>query len=84
VWRVREAYRKALLDRLVPGPDGAAVDPATGEVVPGVTFTTGATYVSVRFDRDGRAAVIDALRSGVIALDITPPNTPALPTGDNT
>jgi hypothetical protein len=82
VWRVREAYRKALLDRLVPGPDGAAVDPATGEVVPGVTFTTGATYVSVRFDRDGRAAVIDALRSGVIALDITPPNTAALPTGD--
>jgi hypothetical protein len=83
VWRVREAYRKALLDRLEPGPDGAAVDPATGEIVPGVTFTPTSAYVSMRFDRDGRAAVIDALRSGAVALDITPPNTPALPSGDN-
>jgi hypothetical protein len=82
VWRVRDAYRKALLDRLAPGPDGTAVDTTTGEVVPGVTFTTANPYVSMRFAPDGRAAVMDALRSGVIALDITP--TPELPTGDPT
>lgn len=81
VFRVREAYRKALLDRLEPGPEGCAVDPATGEIVPGVTFTATAPYVSMRFDRDGRAAVIDALRSGAVALDIT--HTPELPTGEN-
>lgn len=70
VWRVRESYRRALLDRLEPGPAGVAVDPSTGEIVPGVTFTASNPYVSMRFDRDGRAAIIDALRSGEIALDI--------------
>ena len=81
VWRIREAYRKALLDRLEPGPKGVAVDPATGEIVPGVRFTATAPYVSMRFDRDGRASVIDALRSGAVALDIT--HTPELPTGEH-
>lgn len=81
VFRIRESYRRVLLDRLEPGPDGTAVDPSTGEIVPGVIYTTSNPYVSMRFDRDGRAAVIDALRSGVVALDIT--HTPELPTGDN-
>lgn len=81
VWRIREAYRKALLDRLEPGPEGVAVDPATGEIVPGVRFTPTSPYVSMRFDRDGRASVIHALRSGAVALDIT--HTPELPTGEH-
>lgn len=81
VFRIRDAYRRALLDRLEPGPNGVAVDPGTGEIVPGVTFTTSSPYVSMRFDHDGRAAVIDALRSGAVALDIT--HTPQLPTGEH-
>lgn len=75
---VRPAWQKAILDRVVPGPDGAAVDPDTGEVVPGVTFTTGSAYVSTRFDKEGRAAVLDALRAGTVTLDLTTP-TAALP-----
>jgi hypothetical protein len=81
VFRVRESYRKHLLDRLEPGPDGTAVDPTTGEIVPGVRYSTSTPYVSLRFDRDGRDAVIDALRQGAVSLDLTAP-TPALPTGD--
>lgn len=68
---VREAYRKLLLERLVPGPDGQAVDPDTGELVPGVAFRERAPYVSTRFDKGGRDAVVDALRSGTVALDLT-------------
>lgn len=80
VFRVRESYRKVVLDRLVPGLDGTAVDPDTGEIVPGVRFTTSSPYVSLRFDRDGRDHVIDALRTGAVSLDLTAPQ-PALPEG---
>lgn len=82
VFRVRDTYRKVVLDRLIPGPDGAAVDPYTGEIVPGVRFSNPAPYVSLRFDRDGRDHVIDALRQGAVSLDLTAPH-PALPEGTN-
>ena len=71
VVRVREAYRRALLDRLVPGPEGDAVDPETGVIVPGIRFGEGTPYVSMRFAKDGRENVLEALRQGQVALDIT-------------
>lgn len=73
VVRVRESYRRVLLDRLVEGPDGMAVDPATGVIVPGVVFAEGTRYVSMRFDRQGRDAVMGALMSGALPWEITAP-----------
>jgi len=70
VWRLRESFQKALLDRLVPGPDGAAVDPLTGEVIPGVQFTERSRYPSFRFESDGKALMADALASGLVVLDL--------------
>ena len=70
---VRPAYQKVALDALVMGPDGLAVDPSTGEVVPGVAYRQGNPYISTRFEKDGRVAVLDALRAGRVALDMTTP-----------
>lgn len=83
VQSVRESYRKFLLDSLVAGPDGMAVDPATGEVVDGVHFTERAAYVSTRFDKDGRAHLAAAIKNGRVAVNL--PGTldvPALPGGE--
>lgn len=71
VLRVREAYRRHLLDRLIPGPEGNAVDPDTGVIVPGVRFAEGSSYVSMRFSKNGREDILDALQQGTVALDIT-------------
>jgi len=57
--KVRESYRKAVLDA-----DGA--DPASGEFVPGVEITDSTPYVSVRFTGGGRAAVAAAWQSGAL------------------
>lgn len=81
---VRESYKRVILDGLVPTPYGTAIDPETGEVVPGVRFRTGATYISTRFERDGRDAIVAAIRDGVIepaaVLSALSP-APALPGG---
>lgn len=76
VWRVREAYRKVILDRAIAGPDGEAVDPSTGEIIPGIRFSERGRYPSMRFESDGRATVEAAFAAGVIPLDLT--STPAL------
>jgi hypothetical protein len=81
---VRESYKRVVLERLASTPDGTAIDPETGEVVPGVRFTTGATYVSTRFEKDGRDAIVTAIREGLIepsaVLSALSP-APALPGG---
>lgn len=61
---VRESYRKALLDRVKAGPDETAVDPKTGEVVPGLKFSTSDPYVSVRQSDEQLAALANAWASG--------------------
>jgi hypothetical protein len=71
VLRVRDVYRRALLDRLVVGPENCAVDPATGVIVPGVKFADSPSYVSMRFAKDGRGVVLAALHEGRVALDVT-------------
>lgn len=65
---VRDSFKKYLLDSVIEGPDASAVHPATGELVPGVMFTSSAPYVSTRFEKGGREAVIDALLSGVVSI----------------
>ena len=46
---------------------GAPVDPATGEVIPGVEVTGSRPYVSVRFTSGGRDAIVDAWQAGQLA-----------------
>jgi plasmid stabilization system protein ParE len=82
---VRDSYKRVILERLASTPDGTAIDPETGEVVPGVRFSTGATYVSTRFEKDGRDAIVTAIRDGAIepaAVLSALSTTPALPGGN--
>lgn len=74
---VRESFVKALMSRLTTIADGTIVDPDTGEVPPGLTIRNREPYVSMRFGRGGRDAVVDALRTGALPFEITQP-TPAL------
>lgn len=65
---VRPSYVDAVLKRAAD--DGVAVDPATGEAIPGVAFVEATTYVSVNFakgsapGKGGRDAIRDAWQSG--------------------
>ena len=83
---VRDSYKRVILERLASTPDGLAIDPDTGEVVPGVRFSTGATYVSTRFEKEGRETIVAAIRDGVIepaaVLSALSP-APALPGGSH-
>ena len=68
VERVRESYRKFYLESLVATDDGSAVDPQTGEIVSGVVFSDATRYPSLRFEKDGRENLGDALSRGVVFL----------------
>lgn len=65
---IREAFLKQYLTTLKPTADGHAVDPDTGEIIPGITFRSSSPYVSTRFDKEGRDAMATALRDGVVSL----------------
>lgn len=83
---VRDSYKRVVLERLASTPDGTAIDPDTGEVVPGVRFSTGATYVATRFEKEGRETIVAAIRDGIIepaaVLSALSP-APALPGGSH-
>jgi hypothetical protein len=74
---VNPAWETVFVGHLLPYKDGAAT--ADGEEVPGVTFTMGEPFVTVRQTPDERRAILDALRSG--ALDAKAML--ALPEGDD-
>jgi hypothetical protein len=89
VWRVREAFVKAVLARVTVGDDGKAVvvDRATGEVTaapPGVGVVPGGrvTGVSVRPNAEAKAAAAVAVRrrlgdiAGQAGLALPPPGRP--------
>jgi hypothetical protein len=59
---VRDTYLKKLLDEAKAA--GKPVDPATGEVVPGIVVGDSGTYVSVRLKPGGREAIVAAWRAG--------------------
>lgn len=77
---VRPVFREIFLKRLKVIND-QIIDPLTGEVVPYVKATPGNAYVSTRFEPEGRAEILEALRNQTIALDLTA-ETPALPAGN--
>lgn len=58
---VRPAYVSALLSAAVKAK--APVDPATGEVVPGIEVGQGDPYLTVTVDPLGRPALEDAIRA---------------------
>lgn len=77
VSKVRESFWAAYSKHLECSEDGKAFDPNTGEVVAGVEFRKASPYVSTRFEKQGREAILNALRNGSLALDLT--TSPALP-----
>lgn len=76
---VRPAFKEYFLQGLqINGND--AIDTKTGEVVPGLRASQGNPYVSTKFESDGRARILDALRNQELSIDLTAP-TPALTAG---
>jgi hypothetical protein len=66
---VRDGYKKQLMDAMRKA--GRPVDPATGEMVPGVAFLPTTKYTRVDFtdgDISGRERIRRAWRDGVISL----------------
>lgn len=69
---IRPEYRKGLLDAAKEA--GKAVDPATGETVPGVAVKPAKPYVSIRFKAGAKDAVAAAWREGRLSeVDIVAP-----------
>ena len=69
---VRDGYRRKVLDAAKKA--GHAIDPATGEKIPGVSVTDSRQYVSVRFRPGGADAVADAWQAGELAaIDVVRP-----------
>jgi len=59
---IRPSYVKKLTDAAKKA--GRAIDPATGEVVPGIEVGESKPYVSIRFETSGREAIAEAWRNG--------------------
>lgn len=68
---VRPAFKKSLLGRLEVAGDGA-VDPETGEVVPGVGVRERAPYVTLRFKPGGRDDIAVAWRNKTLPESVLP------------
>ncbi|MFI0897715.1 hypothetical protein [Streptomyces sp. NPDC020983] len=76
-FEIQPAWRTDLLARATAA--GAAVDTATGEAIPGVEMRAArARTHSVRFGKDGRAAVGEAWRAGLLGR-VLPALAPAQP-----
>ena len=73
---VREGYRKKILD--AAKREGRAVDPVSGEVIPGIEFTAGTPYVSVAFAK-GHTPGREAIRAAWVAGEIDLRELVALP-----
>jgi hypothetical protein len=69
---VRDGYRKKVLD--AAKKTGHALDPVTGEKIPGIGIRDSRPYVSVRFRTGGADAVADAWTAGELsAIDVVRP-----------
>lgn len=69
---IRDSYLKKLLE--TAKAEGRAIDPATGELVPGITVGDASPYVSVRFKTGGREAIIAAWQRGELTdIDLVAP-----------
>lgn len=70
---VRESFKKWVLDNVEILDDGTAVMKTTGEIVPGITGRRTASYVSTRFESDGREKLGRAIASGKVAVALPMP-----------
>lgn len=79
-----EAVRPSFLAKLLDAArtDGAAVDPASGEVIPGIDVTQGNPYPMVRLTADADAVVSVAWQAGRLPLPAS--FLPSLPPGEET
>jgi hypothetical protein len=69
---IRDSYLAKLLD--TAKTEGRAIDPATGEVVPGITVSDANPYLSVRFKPGGKEAIVAAWRAGQLTdIDLVAP-----------
>ena len=69
---IRDSYLKKLLD--TAKAEGRAIDPLTGELVPGITVRDSVPYVSVRMKPGGKDAIIAAWRAGQLTgIDLVAP-----------
>jgi hypothetical protein len=69
---VRDGYRRKVLDAAKKA--GRALDPVTGELIPGIGISDSKSYVSVRFSPGGADAVADAWQAGELAaIDVVRP-----------
>jgi hypothetical protein len=73
---IRDSFRKHLMDNIEETASGHAVFKATGEIVPGIQFREGSSYVSTRWQPEGKDAVLEAIKNQALAIDLT--DTPAL------
>lgn len=78
VTSVRESFSRHYLETLSPTEDGQAVDPRTGAIVPGVCAVDPTPYPSLRFEKTGRDDVVRAITEGVVSLDLSIIDLPAL------
>jgi hypothetical protein len=76
---IRDSYLKKLLD--TAKAEGRAIDPLSGELVPGITVQDSTPYVSVRLKPGGKEAIVAAFRAGELTgIDLVAPE--ALEGGD--
>jgi hypothetical protein len=69
---IRDSYLKKLLD--TAKTEGRAIDPLSGELVPGITVRDSTPYVSVRLRPGGKDAIIAAWRAGELTgIDLVAP-----------
>lgn len=69
---IRGSYLEKLLD--TAKAEGRAIDPLTGELVPGITVKDRTPFISVRFKPGGREAIIAAWRAGQLTgIDLVAP-----------
>jgi hypothetical protein len=69
---IRDGYKKKLTDAAKKA--GQAIDPDTGETVPGIAVKVSKPFVSIRFKPGGKEAVADAWRAGVLGdVDLVAP-----------
>jgi hypothetical protein len=69
---VRSSFQDAIFKEFEIAGDNV-IHTKTGELVPGIKASKGNAYVSTRFEPEGRAKVMDALRNGTLQLDISQP-----------
>jgi len=75
VKQVHEAFRKVFLENVIE-VNGEAMYTPTGEFLPFIQFSQRTPYVSTRFAKGGREAVVDAMRYGSLNASDLIANTP--------